>query len=107
MAPVLTEEQFGETFKEDLGDFFERALALFRDFGPVLSYDVFNVLLHAKDQKRVEEILGLLDEHQKSVLSLQHPDVRGRVHGSLGVNKTQVFFVELCEKTLGLEPSTA
>ena len=71
-----------------------------------MSYDVANVLLHAADQGKVEEILGLLEEHYKTHLQFQHPEIRGTVKDALlGVNPTQDVFLRLCRVNLKLQPN--
>ena len=51
-------------------------------------------------------MLGILEAHYRELLQDQHPEIRGTVTDrALGVNPTQQLFVDLCEKTLGLEPN--
>jgi len=102
MEPI-SEEQFSELLQSRLGDSWERALTAFRDCGPNLSCDVVNVLLHAADQGKVGEVLGILEEHYQSHLSYQHPRIRGTVVNHLmGVNPTEAMFPRICQEILGL-----
>lgn len=101
----VTKEKFEQGLKSRLGDFYPRAEKVFDNFGQKLSYDVTNVLLHAADQNKVEEVLALLEKHFEEHLQLQHPEIRGTVAGDLGVNKTEVMFLDICERVLGLQPN--
>jgi hypothetical protein len=103
---IITAEDFDTLMRGKLGESFDRANLVFTNFGRKLSYDVTNVLLYAADQgpNKVDEVLLILEEHWDNCLSLQHPDLRGSVHDSLGVNKTEVMFIKLCRETLGLTP---
>ena len=104
--PKVNEMLFTEIFQSKLGTSWNRALTAFRNFGPNLGYDVTNVLLHAADQRKVDEVLGILEDHYQSHLQYQHPEIRGTVSDRLlGVNETQVMFVRICEDTLGLQPN--
>jgi len=104
--PTINERQFQEALQPKLGDDWDRALVVFRNFGERLSWDIANVLLHAADQEKVGEVLEILEEHYREHLQYQHPDIRGAISDRLlGVNKTQVMFLILCEKTLGLQPT--
>ena len=72
-----------------------------------MEYDVTNVVLHAVDQGKVEEVLGILEEHCQSHLRFQHPDIRGTVSdGLLGVNPTQAMFLRICQQILKLQPNS-
>ena len=104
---AVTKDNFRELLQGKLGSFYQRAEKIFDNFGPKLAYDVTNVLLHAADQgkEKTEEVLGLLEKHFEEHLKYQHPEIRGTVHGSLGVNETQVMFTNICEKVLGLQPT--
>ncbi len=103
----LNEEQFREALQAKLGGEYERALDLFGKCGRHLSFDVTNVLLHAADQGKVDEVLSAIQKHYVKHLQYQHPDIRGCVANWAGVNPTEVVFREICEKTLGLEPHAA
>jgi len=85
---------------------YKRAERIFLSYGERLSFNVANVLMHAVDQgeEKVKEVLDLLKKHFDKNLAYQHPDVRGTVYNSVGINETQVMFLDICEKTLGLEP---
>lgn len=91
--------------KNKLGSLYGRAEMVLGDYGERLSFDVLNVLLHASDQgeEKIKEVLNLLEKHFKEHLMYQHPDIRGTVYSSIGVNKTQTFFLEVCKEILGLQ----
>ena len=101
----VTKEKFEQTLKSKLGGFYPRAEKVFDNFGPKLSYDIVNVLLHAADQNKVEEVLALLEKHFEEHLQFQHPDIRGTVAGSFGINETKVMFLDICERVLELQTS--
>ena len=104
----VNEQQFCEIFQSKLGDSWDRALTVFRNYGEILAYDVTNVLLHATDQGKADEVLGILEKHYESHLKFQHPEIRGTVEDSLlGVNPTQNMFLRICQQTLSLQPSPA
>ena len=101
------EPLFQKMFQSKLGDSWDRALTIFRNYGENLSWDVSNVLLHASDQGKMDEVLGILEEHYNSHLQNQHPEIRGLVSDNLlGVNPTEDMFLRLCQNTLGLQPTT-
>jgi len=104
-AQPMSKGQFAESLEGELGTFYPRAEKVFDDFGPRLSFDVANVLLHAADKNKVEEVLTLLEEHYEGHLQFQHPDIRGTVADSLGVNRTEAMFVDICTRVLGLQPN--
>lgn len=101
--PNIGQDQFSEILEAKLGDYFNRALTVYKNYGLPLSWDVSNVLLHAVDQNKVEEVLAILEKHWESNLKLQHPDIRGGVYNSLGINETELMFINLCEDTLNLK----
>ena len=98
----VSEKMFEDLLQKRLGASWDRALALFRNCGTGLSFDVANVLLHAVQQGKVEEVLGILEQHYEEHLQYQHPDIRGTVCGGLGENKTPEVFLRICTETLGL-----
>ncbi len=102
-AQLVSKEQFREALESKLGEFYPRAERVFDNFGPKLSFDVANVLLHAADQNKVEEVLALLEKHFEEHLYFQHPEIRGTVAGDFGVNKTKVMFLDICERVLELQ----
>ena len=102
----IGEEQFRDILQPKLGASWDRALTVFRNCGPNLGYDVTNVLLHATDQGKVDEVLGILEGHYQSHLQYQHPEIRGTVVDRLlGVNPTHEMFLRICQYTLGLQPN--
>ena len=102
--PQANEEIFTEFLKEKLEDLWERALEVFNKYGPNLSFDVTNVIMHAIDQSKVEDILLILEEHYDEHLKFQHPDIRGTVSNRLlGVNPTESMFLRICQNILKLK----
>lgn len=97
---------FSELLKIKLQAEWERASTVFVNCGKNLSYDVTNVLLHAVDQNKVDEVLSLLEEHYQRHLGFQHPDIRGMVGDALGINPTRRLFNDICVRVLQLTPTT-
>ena len=104
MPDVITEEQFEGLFRAKLGGHYGRALAIFTQYGKRLSWDVANVLLHAADKGKIEDVLSELEKHWKEHLQFQHPEIRGTVEDRLlGVNKTRIMFLQVCQNVLQLQ----
>jgi hypothetical protein len=101
----VTEQDFAKLLKDRLDDSWERGLALFQACGPNLTFDVTNVLLHAVDKNKVNEVLTQLEEHEKTHLRFQHPEIRGHVNNVFGSNPTTALFLSICKDTLGLKPN--
>jgi hypothetical protein len=99
---VVSEEKFREVFGPKLGQHIDRSVVVLNDFGPQLSYDVANVMLHAADKGKEDEVLTILEKHWKEHLQFQHPDIRGTVESMPGVNQTQQMFLRICKETLAL-----
>ena len=100
----VSEQQFSEVLQSRLGASWDRALTVFRNYGENLTYDVTNGLLHAADNGKVDDVLGILEEHYQSHLQFQHPEIRGTVEERLlGVNPTRTMFLRICQETLGLQ----
>ena len=105
---IVTEERFRDGLQTKLGASWERVLVVFRAYGPRLSHDVTNVLLHAIDKEKVDEVLGILDDYYQGHLKFQHPEIRGTVCDRLlGVNPTEAMFLRLYRETLRLLPNPA
>ncbi len=86
-----------------LGIHTDRAVVVLNNFGPNLSYDVTNVLLHAVEKEKVDEVLATMEKHWETHLHFHHPDIRGLVaDGLLCVNPTKAMFVRICAHTLAL-----
>mgnify|MGYP001579401986 CR=1 FL=1 len=98
--------QFSELLDKRLGVHFDRARSLFESYGPALSFDVTNVLMHAADQSKGEAVLEALETHWNEHLQFQHPEIRGQVSGLSG-NPTALAFHTICTGMLGLQPSPA
>ena len=104
----VSEQEFCEDLQSKLGDSWDRALTVFRNCGENLAWDVTSVLIHAARQGKVDEVLGILEEHYENHLQFQHPEIRGTVEDRLlGVNSTQQMFLRICRYTLGLQPTAA
>lgn len=104
MANVITEKQFEKIFNGKLGEHRERALTVFTQYGQLLSWDVVNVLLHAVDKDKIDDVLLELEKHWEEHLQCQHPEIRGTVQdGLLGVNKTKSMFLRVCQDVLELK----
>src|SRR3972149_10126347 len=105
-APVVSEEKFQRLLQPRLTDQWDRAASLFKNYGPNLSFDVANVLIHAVDQGKAEEILDILETHYEEHLQFQHPEIRGTVRDNLlAVNPTQTMFLRICTINLNLMPN--
>ncbi len=105
---VINEDGFHKVFKHLLGDMFDRAFVVFRNYGPHLSVKFSSLLMSAVEQGEVvvAEVLGILEDHYKTHLSYQRPDVRGTVEDTLlGVNQTTELFERIYKETLGLQPT--
>lgn len=107
--PSLTEEKFTELLQGRLTPpHWKRALATFRACGRNLALDVTNVLLHAAKEgaDKVDEMLAIIEEHEREHLCFQHPDIRGMVSNALlGTNPTEYMFLRICRDVLKLEPN--
>jgi hypothetical protein len=102
MSQEITETLFSELLEDKLGEQYNRALVLFRDSGKLLSFDVVNVLLHASEKNEVENVLTELEKHWEEHLQYQHPEIRGTIHNSVGINQTELMFLNICENVLKL-----
>lgn len=100
---LVSEEDFSRLLSVQLGDSWERAREVFRNCGMNLSYDVTNVLMHAVEQQKVDEVLTVLEEHYAHHLRYHHPEIRGTVEVA-GINPTNVLLLHICTDVLGLEP---
>lgn len=102
----ITLDKFSEYFQEKLGDRFETAKRMREVYGDSLSFDLTNVLLHASDQDKIQEVLDILVAHANDHLLYQHPETRGQIANDVGVNKTQEMFLNLCKNVLNLKENT-
>lgn len=101
----VSEQVFRDVLESRLGEFWERALKVFHNFGPNTAYDVTNVITHAADQGKVEEVIRILEDHYERDLQFQHPEIRGTIEDRLlGVRPTQAMFLRICRDILGLQP---
>lgn len=103
---TISEERFEQFLKDLLGREWDRALKLFRNFGPHLSQRVTGSLLYASERGKVEDVLGILERHYDEHLQYQHPDIRGEVSIS-GANPTTSVFDRICRDTLGLSEASS
>ena len=67
----ITEENFKELFKNSLGNQYERALAVFRAYGPKFSWNIMNIFAYAEIASIVEQTLERLEEHWKEYSETQ------------------------------------
>lgn len=107
-ALVVSEESFEELLKPKLEESYVRALDLFNNCGPNISFDVTNVLYLASSQgkEKLDEVLDRLEEHYEKHLYYQDPEIRGIVRDNLlDINPTEVVFLRICTDVLGLEPN--
>ncbi len=104
---AVTEEKFADILQEKLGGSWEQALKIFHNYGILLSFDVANMLWWAVDKGKVDEVLEILERHWDDHLQYQHPDVRGLLADSLGINRTQSTLLRICTDVLELEPAAA
>lgn len=95
----IDEKIFEEMLKDKLpSGCYERALAAFRNYGKLLSVDVFNILLWAVNccPHKFIEVLGALEEHWENDLQYQAPEIRGTV-------RDQAKLLRICKEILGME----
>lgn len=104
MSKIITKKQFESCLKEKLGEHFKRALDIFEKYRERLSWDVTNVLLHACEKGKVEEVLHQLESHYEGHLQFQHPELWANVEDAvLGINDTELLFNKICVDTLQLQ----
>ena len=106
MQPI-DEKQFQELLQHKLGESWERALAVFKNYNPPLGFDVSNMLLHATEKGKVNEVLSALEKHFEKHLQFQHPKLRGRMTDALGTNQTEQMMLDICQRVLELQPNSA
>lgn len=99
----ITAEQFEEYVAKKIVSQAEagRARRVFSSYGPALAWDATNVLMHAIDLGKIDEVLTILEKHFDDHLKFQHPEIRGRVHHG-AVNPTKAMFRSICTDTLRL-----
>jgi len=102
---IVTEDDFQNYLQDKLESFFTRALIIFKEYGDNLSWDVTNVLVHAAEKNKVKEVLEILEQHFKKHLMFQHPNARGTIADSFGINPTQDMFLNICKNVLKLQPT--
>lgn len=100
----VTAERFSEELQPKLDHEYNRAFDLFIKCGRNLSFDVTNVLLHAADQGKVDEVLDIIEEQYETNLQFQHPNIRGHVENWAGVNLAKETFRKICKEVLRLKP---
>ncbi len=105
---LVSKVEFQNLLQSTLGDLWPRAESIFEKYGERLSFDVTNVLLHATEQEKTNNVLLVLEKHYEEHLQFQHPRIRGTVRDALlGVNPTENMFLGICQYTLGLQPDLA
>lgn len=105
---LINLDTFRDLLKPLLGENYERALALFHNYGPNLSFDVTNVLMQASSQgkDKVNTVMQRLEKHYEEHLCYQDPRIRGTIKDNLlGVNPTEAEFLRICEDVLALKPN--
>ncbi len=104
---TVSADQFRKILSAKRAEHVDRAVAILNNFGPRLSYDVQNVILHAVDKgkEKEHEVLTILERHWNEELQFQHPDIRGTVESMPGVNQTQQTFLRIYQETLALTPT--
>lgn len=111
MVEQVSEEVFRELLQEKLEAITEetwnRALGMFRGYGPSISWDVTNVLLQACDQGlgKVEAVLSELEKFFREELQFQCPIIRGRVISAHGHFLHERVFMDICTRVLNLNPA--
>lgn len=98
----VSQERFDE-IRGPLGEFYERALTIFSNFGGHCSRNVSLIFQYAVEQEKVEEVLGILEEHWKNYLQGVHLDLRGMQQDAEGVNPTKAVFYQIYQEILGLD----
>jgi len=103
---TINEKLFEALLKKRLGQFWDRAHAVFHNYGRQMSNEITNILLHALNKEKVDEVLMALEQHFEKHLQHQHPEARGRVRDNLlGTNPTETVFFGIYTETLGLKPT--
>lgn len=101
MGQTVTAEKFDLLMLPKLGSNFERAKKVFEGLGEGLSWDVTNVLLHAVEQGKVDEVLVALEKHYEKDAKLQHPEFRGSKFDAKG----RAAFMHIVHDILHLRPT--
>jgi len=99
----VSQDRFDELLGEPLGEFYERSLTIFCDFGRHCSSDVTLILLYAVEQDKVPVVLVILEQHWEDYLAGIHPEMRGMHQDANGVNRTEALFYQIYQKVLGLD----
>jgi hypothetical protein len=99
---------FTDDFHPCLGSHAQRALKIFRDYGPNLSCDLAFIFSNAlsQEERKIEVILDLLECHYRSVLVRQNLEFRGSAieNGFLErTNPTRAIIRAICRDILGLD----
>lgn len=96
MSNLVTKVQFENLLKVKLGEHYERALAVFTHYGPILSRNVADVLSIAADKGKIDDVLTELEKHWQECLFFQPPEMRGTT------NKTRTMFLGVYANILQL-----
>lgn len=91
----VTETLFQELFRAELGEHYDRALAIFHNYGPNLQGALMAVFVHLSERQRVPETLAVLEMHYEAWLKEQSVSARGLLPNETGINPTEVLFAEL------------
>lgn len=82
----------------------QKALVVFRLYGPLLSYDVTRLIICAIISGKLDEVLAKLKEYYSDQLRDQNPDLIGTIYNSSGVNETEALFREIYQKDFMIIP---
>ena len=99
----MNQAQFRTVVTTKMPESAGRILVIGMDYGETLLFDVVNVLLHAQEKDKIDEVCSILEDHWEKNLQFQHPDIRGKVTKVVGGNPTQRMFLSICRDTLALE----
>jgi len=99
MNTLVSEKNFRKVLAKKIGpENLDWPVAVFQKCGPLLSWDIATLLLHAADQGRetFRYVVGVLEYHYETHLQYQHPESRDFDA------KTQKILGHICKK-LGLK----
>ena len=80
-----------------------KRLKTLKDSATAFDWDFANVMLHAVDQGKVDEVLSYLEDYfNDETLAYQHPDIRGLFKAEAATRRA---FDHVCTVILGLQPN--
>ncbi|MEK7663865.1 MAG: hypothetical protein AAB340_00220, partial [Patescibacteria group bacterium] len=68
----IDEFEFAVFLKPKLGDLYERAFTIFKNYSGKLAFDVTNLLLLAADRNKVDEVLSMFEKHYHEFLRFKN-----------------------------------